>query len=58
MIIMGEKCKLFFSFWFRGFFFVLDDGKWNYSFMGSVFVGMEKKFVCVKLDILLLFYSD
>jgi pre-mRNA-processing factor 8 len=55
---MGEKRKLLLSPRFRGFFLVPDDGKWNYSFMGSAFAGMEKKPVHVKLDTPLPFYSD
>ncbi|KAM0200669.1 hypothetical protein ACHAPI_002333 [Fusarium lateritium] len=55
---MGEKRKLLLSPRFRGFFLVPDDGKWNYSFMGSAFAGMEKKSVHVKLDTPLPFYSD
>jgi pre-mRNA-processing factor 8 len=55
---MGEKRKLLLSPRFRGFFLVPDDGKWNYSFMGSAFAGMEKKPVRVKLDTPLPFYSD
>ncbi|CAM1510362.1 Fc.00g006970.m01.CDS01 [Cosmosporella sp. VM-42] len=55
---MGEKRKLLLSPRFRGFFLVPDDGKWNYSFMGSAFAGMEKKSVHVKLDTPMPFYSD
>ncbi|KAK0384896.1 hypothetical protein NLU13_7375 [Sarocladium strictum] len=55
---MGEKRKLLLSPRFRGFFLVPDDGRWNYSFMGSAFAGMEKKPVRVKLDTPLPFYSD
>ncbi|KAF5022140.1 hypothetical protein F66182_5813, partial [Fusarium sp. NRRL 66182] len=55
---MGEKRKLLLSPRFRGFFLVPDDGKWNYSFLGSAFDGMEKKPVHVKLDTPLPFYSD
>ncbi|GAO18226.1 hypothetical protein UVI_02022920 [Ustilaginoidea virens] len=55
---MGEKRKLLLSPRFRGFFLVPDDGRWNYSFMGSTFAGMEKKAVHVKLDTPLPFYSD
>ncbi|KAI9147967.1 pre-mRNA-splicing factor spp42 [Paramyrothecium foliicola] len=55
---MGEKRKLLLSPRFRGFFLVPDDGRWNYSFMGSAFAGMEKKSVHVKLDTPLPFYSD
>jgi pre-mRNA-processing factor 8 len=55
---MGDKNKLLLSPRFRGFFLVPDDGKWNYSFMGSAFAGMEKKAVHVKLDTPLPFYSD
>jgi pre-mRNA-processing factor 8 len=55
---MGEKRKLLLSPRFRGFFLVPDDGKWNYSFMGSAFDGMQKKSIHVKLDTPLPFYSD
>ncbi|KAK8927686.1 Pre-mRNA-processing-splicing factor 8 [Metarhizium anisopliae] len=55
---MGEKRKLLLSPRFRGFFLVPDDRRWNYSFMGSAFAGMEKKPVHVKLDTPLPFYSD
>lgn len=55
---MGEKRKLLLSPRFKGFFLVPDDGRWNYSFMGSAFAGMEKKPVHVKLDTPLPFYSD
>ncbi|QPC77018.1 hypothetical protein HYE68_007770 [Fusarium pseudograminearum] len=55
---MGEKRKLLLSPRFRGFFLVPDDGKWNYSFMGNAFDGLEKKPVHVKLDTPLSFYSD
>lgn len=55
---MGEKRKLLLSPRFRGFFLVPDDGKWNYSFMGSAFAGMEKKDIHVKLDTPMSFYSD
>ncbi|KAL7932114.1 PROCN domain-containing protein [Trichoderma chlorosporum] len=55
---MGEKRKLLLSPRFRGYFLVPDDGRWNYSFIGGVFAGMEKKSVHVKLDTPLPFYSD
>ena len=55
---MGEKRRLLLSPRFRGFFLVPDDGKWNYSFMGSAFAGMEKKPVHVKLDTPIPFYSE
>ncbi|KAF4950155.1 hypothetical protein FGADI_8373 [Fusarium gaditjirri] len=55
---MGEKRKLLLSPRFRGFFLVPDDGRWNYSFMGNAFNGMEKRPVHVKLDTPLPFYSD
>ncbi|KAL6850854.1 pre-mRNA-splicing factor 8 [Amphichorda felina] len=55
---MGEKRKLLLSPRFKGFFLVPDDDKWNYSFMGSAFAGMEKKSVHVKLDTPQPFYSD
>merc|ERR1712000_349796 len=47
---MGEKRKLLLSPRFKGFFLIPDDGRWNYSFMGSAFAGMEKKPIHVKLD--------
>jgi pre-mRNA-processing factor 8 len=55
---MGEKRKLLLSPRFKGFFLVPDDNRWNYSFMGSAFAGMEKKPVHVKLDTPQPFYSD
>ncbi|KAK0646711.1 pre-mRNA processing splicing factor 8 [Cercophora newfieldiana] len=55
---MGEKRQLLLSDKFRGFFLVPDSGKWNYSFMGSAFGGLEKKAVHVKLDTPMPFYSD
>ncbi|PNY29575.1 Pre-mRNA-processing-splicing factor 8 [Tolypocladium capitatum] len=55
---MGEKRKLLLSPRFKGFFLVPDDGKWNYSFMGSAFAGLEKKPVHVKLDTPMSFYND
>ncbi|KAK3340044.1 pre-mRNA processing splicing factor 8 [Neurospora tetraspora] len=55
---MGEKRQLLLSEKFRGFFLVPDGGKWNYSFMGSAFGGLEKKPVHVKLDTPMPFYSD
>ena len=55
---MGEKRQLLLSDKFRGFFLVPDSGKWNYSFMGSAFGGLEKKAVHVKLDTPLPFYSE
>ncbi|KAI9897616.1 hypothetical protein N3K66_007472 [Trichothecium roseum] len=55
---MGVKRKLLLSPRFRGYFLVPDDDRWNYSFMGSAFAGMEKKPVHVKLDTPLPFYSD
>lgn len=54
---MGEKRKMLLSPRFRGFFLVPEDGRWNYSFMGNEFAGMEKKAVHVKLDTPLPFYS-
>jgi pre-mRNA-processing factor 8 len=54
---MGDKKKLLLSPRFKGFFLVPDDGRWNYSFMGSAFGGMEKKPVHVKLDTPEPFYS-
>ncbi|KAL3423315.1 PROCN domain-containing protein [Phlyctema vagabunda] len=55
---MGEKCQLLLSDKIRGYFLVPDTGKWNYSFMGSAFGGIEKKPVHVKIDTPLPFYSD
>ncbi|KAH6625083.1 NUC071 domain-containing protein [Chaetomium sp. MPI-SDFR-AT-0129] len=55
---MGERRQLLLSDKFRGFFLVPDSGKWNYSFMGSAFGGLEKKTVPVKLDTPMPFYSD
>ncbi|PWI68615.1 hypothetical protein PCL_01704 [Purpureocillium lilacinum] len=55
---MGEKRKMLLSPRFKGFFLVPDDGRWNYSFMGSAFAGMEKKPVHVRLDNPLPFYND
>ncbi|KAI2612584.1 pre-mRNA processing splicing factor 8 [Hypoxylon fragiforme] len=55
---MGLKRKLLLSPRYRGFFLVPEDGKWNYNFMGSNFIGLEKKPVHVKLDTPISFYSD
>ncbi|KAI5863053.1 PROCN-domain-containing protein [Durotheca rogersii] len=55
---MGVKRKLLLSPRYRGYFLVPENGKWNYSFMGSGFAGIEKKPVHVKLDTPVLFYSD
>ncbi len=55
---MGEKRKLLLSPKYRGFFLVPELGKWNFSFMGSAFAGLEKKAVHVKLDTPQPFYSD
>ncbi len=55
---MGIKRKLLLSPRYKGFFLVPDNGKWNYSFMGSSFAGLEKKSVHVKLDTPTPFYSD
>ncbi|KAJ8132867.1 hypothetical protein O1611_g756 [Lasiodiplodia mahajangana] len=55
---MGIKRKLLLSPRYKGYFLVPENGKWNYSFMGSSFAGMEKKPVHVKLDTPLPFYSD
>ncbi|KAI1384862.1 PROCN-domain-containing protein [Hypoxylon trugodes] len=55
---MGLKRKLLLSPRYRGFFLVPEDGKWNYNFMGSNFIGLEKKPVHVKLDTPLPFYND
>ncbi|KXJ94647.1 pre-mRNA processing splicing factor 8 [Microdochium bolleyi] len=55
---MGIKRKLLLSPRYKGFFLVPENGKWNYSFMGSSFAGIEKKTLHVKLDTPLPFYSD
>lgn len=55
---MGIKRKLLLSPRFKGFFLIPENGKWNYSFMGSSFAGLEKKPVHVKLDTPMPFYSD
>ncbi|KAI0017359.1 pre-mRNA processing splicing factor 8 [Xylariomycetidae sp. FL0641] len=55
---MGIKRKLLLSPRYRGFFLVPENGKWNYSFMGSSFAGLEKKPMHVKLDTPMAFYSD
>ncbi|KAL2195468.1 NUC071 domain-containing protein [Corynascus similis CBS 632.67] len=55
---MGERRQLLLSDKFKGFFLVPDNGKWNYSFMGSAFGGLEKKAIHVKLDTPMPFYSD
>lgn len=55
---MGDRRKLLLSPRFKGFFLVPEDGRWNYSFMGSTFGGIEKKPVHVKLDTPQGFYSD
>ncbi|KAJ3573107.1 hypothetical protein NPX13_g4824 [Xylaria arbuscula] len=55
---MGIKRKLLLSPRYKGYFLVPESGKWNYSFMGSSFAGIEKKPVHVKLDAPLPFYSD
>ncbi|CAK7218068.1 pre-mRNA-splicing factor 8 [Sporothrix curviconia] len=55
---MGVKRKLLLSPKYKGFFLVPENGRWNYSFMGSDFAGLVKKNVHVKLDTPLPFYSD
>lgn len=57
---MGVRRRLLLSPRFRGFFLVPADGsgRWNYSFMGSAFAGLEKKPVHVRLDTPMPFYSD
>ncbi|KAI1265231.1 pre-mRNA processing splicing factor 8 [Xylariaceae sp. FL1019] len=55
---MGIKRKLLLSPRFKGYFLVPENGKWNYSFLGSSFAGLEKKPVHVKLDTPMPFYSD
>lgn len=55
---MGIKRKLLLSPRYKGYFLVPENGKWNYSFMGSSFAGLEKKPVHVKLDTPLPFYTD
>ncbi|KAL5624781.1 hypothetical protein BROUX41_004841 [Berkeleyomyces rouxiae] len=56
--VMGEKRKLLLSPRFKGFFLVPELGRWNYSFLGTVFDGMAKKTVRVKLDTPRPFYSE
>ncbi|KAI0480267.1 pre-mRNA processing splicing factor 8 [Xylariaceae sp. FL0804] len=56
---MGAKRKLLLSPRYRGYFLVPEQGgRWNYSFMGSSFAGLEKKAVHVKLDTPMPFYCD
>ncbi|KAI1144207.1 pre-mRNA processing splicing factor 8 [Hypoxylon sp. FL0543] len=55
---MGIKRKLLLSPRYRGYFLVPEDDKWNYNFMGSNFLGLEKKPIHVKLDTPLPFYND
>ncbi|KAI0145782.1 PROCN-domain-containing protein [Hypoxylon sp. NC0597] len=55
---MGIKRKILLSPRYRGFFLVPEDDKWNYNFMGSNFIGLEKKPIHVKLDTPLPFYND
>jgi pre-mRNA-processing factor 8 len=55
---MGEKRKLLLTNNYKGFFLVPENGRWNYSFLGTVFNGIEKKPVHVKLDTPMAFYSD
>ncbi|KAI3337009.1 pre-mRNA processing splicing factor 8 [Xylariaceae sp. AK1471] len=55
---MGIKRKLLLSPRYKGYFLVPENGKWNYSFMGSSFAGLEKKPMHVKLDTPMSFYSD
>ncbi|RYP06261.1 hypothetical protein DL764_003275 [Monosporascus ibericus] len=55
---MGIKRKLLLSPRYKGFFLVPENSKWNYSFMGSGFAGLEKKPIHVKLDTPMPFYSD
>ncbi|KAL2886667.1 Pre-mRNA-processing-splicing factor 8 [Ceratocystis lukuohia] len=55
---MGEKRKLLLSPRFKGFFLVPELDRWNYSFLGTVFDGMAKKPVRVKLDTPRPFYSE
>ncbi|KAI1331062.1 pre-mRNA processing splicing factor 8 [Xylariaceae sp. FL0255] len=55
---MGIKRKMLLSPRYKGYFLVPENGKWNYSFLGSSFAGLEKKPVHVKLDTPMPFYSD
>ena len=55
---MGEKRKLLLSPKYKGFFLVPENGRWNYSFMGTDFAGLSARSVHVKLDTPLPFYSD
>ena len=55
----GEKTQLLLSDKIRGFFLTPEDGRWNYSFMGASFGGVEKNAVVgVKVDIPVGFYAD
>jgi pre-mRNA-processing factor 8 len=55
---MGIKKQLLLSPKYKGFFLVPENGKWNYSFMGSGFDALVKKKVEVRLDTPLAFYAD
>ncbi|KKA30251.1 hypothetical protein TD95_002221 [Thielaviopsis punctulata] len=55
---MGEKRKLLLSPRYKGFFLVPELDRWNYSFLGTVFDGLAKKPVRVKLDTPKPFYSE
>ncbi|KAJ8607387.1 hypothetical protein MRB53_040333 [Persea americana] len=54
----AEKCQLLLSDRIKGYFLVPETDRWNYSFMGSSFGGVEKKAVHVKVDTPLRFYDD
>ena len=53
----GEKTQLLLSDKIRGMFLVPEDGRWNYSFMGAGFSGLEKKIPSVKVDTPVGFYD-
>ena len=53
----GEKAQLLLSDKIRGMFLVPEDGRWNYSFMGASFSGLEKKAPSIKIDTPVGFYD-
>ncbi|KAG8533655.1 Pre-mRNA-processing-splicing factor 8 [Bacidia gigantensis] len=53
----GEKTQLLLSDHIRGMFLVPEDKRWNYSFMGAGFSGVEKKVVNVMVDTPVGFYD-
>ena len=53
----GEKTQLLLSDKIRGMFLVPEDGRWNYSFMGASFSGLEKKAPSTKIDTPVGFYD-